>query len=291
MSGVKLCIAGKNDIAVDVLEYALMQNIYQNDEVVVICNKTETGVNDWQKSLRYYSQKWGIKEISLEDAYTLSDIIFLSLEFDRIVKPHKFMTKHLYNIHFSALPKYKGMYTSALPILNHEKETGVTFHKIDNGIDTGDIVDQIIFPIEFNDTARDLYLKYIKHGTQLAISELKRIKELGKNLPAIKQDGKESTYYSRKAINYSNPIIINLNDTALGVHDQIRAFSFREYQMPKVFDKTIVGSEITEIRSIKKAGSLILSKDNYMLVATIDFDIKLYYQDDMDMKKIAGFDD
>ncbi|MBR2149690.1 MAG: hypothetical protein IJ965_09750, partial [Campylobacter sp.] len=35
---------------------------------------------------------------------------------------------------------------------------------IDNGIDTGDIIDQIKFEIDLNDTARDLYLKYIENS-------------------------------------------------------------------------------------------------------------------------------
>jgi Fur family ferric uptake transcriptional regulator len=28
-----------------------------------------------------------------------------------------------------------------MPILNNEKSTGVTFHKIDKGVDTGDIIE------------------------------------------------------------------------------------------------------------------------------------------------------
>ncbi|WP_336526414.1 hypothetical protein [Campylobacter sp. P0109] len=35
---------------------------------------------------------------------------------------------------------------------------------MDNGIDTGDIIDQIKFEIDLNDTARDLYLKYIENS-------------------------------------------------------------------------------------------------------------------------------
>jgi methionyl-tRNA formyltransferase len=59
------------------------------------------------------------------------------------------------------------MYTSAWPILNGEDETGVTLHEIDEGIDTGNIIDQISFPITEDDTARDLYFKYLKYGSML----------------------------------------------------------------------------------------------------------------------------
>ena len=74
--------------------------------------------------------------------------MFISLEYHRLIDPLKFVTSKLYNPHFSLLPAYKGMYTSALPLLNDEKDAGVTLHHIDSGIDTGDIIDQIIFPIE-----------------------------------------------------------------------------------------------------------------------------------------------
>ena len=57
-----------------------------------------------------------------------------------IIKTKNFKSNKLFNLHFSLLPSYKGMHTSAFPILNGEKYSGVTIHKIDNGIDTGDII-------------------------------------------------------------------------------------------------------------------------------------------------------
>ena len=61
------------------------------------------------------------------------------------------------------------MYTSALPFINGESLTGVTLHKIDLGIDTGDIIGQKRIEILDTDTARSLYLKYIQYGTKLVI--------------------------------------------------------------------------------------------------------------------------
>ena len=72
-------------------------------------------------------------------------IFFISLEFDKIINTSLFKTTNLFNIHFSLLPRYKGMYTSILPILNGDKISGVTLHKIDRGIDTGDIIDKCSF--------------------------------------------------------------------------------------------------------------------------------------------------
>ena len=108
-----------------------------------------------------------IKVNTLEDSYCIDNLLFISLEFDRIVNPNKFKTDKLFNIHFSLLPKYKGMFTSIMPILNNEKATGVTLHKIDKGIDTGEIIAQKEFEIDLMDNARDVYHKYIHYGILL----------------------------------------------------------------------------------------------------------------------------
>ncbi|MBQ8080233.1 MAG: hypothetical protein IJ236_09800 [Oscillospiraceae bacterium] len=73
--------------------------------------------------------------------YDTEDLIFLSAEFDRLIRPDKFRSQELYNIHFSLLPRYKGCYTSVHPLLHGDTTTGVTFHRIRRGIDTGEIID------------------------------------------------------------------------------------------------------------------------------------------------------
>ena len=160
-----IIIAGKNNIAVDILEFIISKKY----KVFVIFNRTENFRNGFQKSLGFFSRKWNIKNISLEEAYEIKDLIFLSLEFDQIINPKLFNSNRLYNIHFSYLPSYKGVYTSAHTILNNEISTGVTFHKIDEGIDTGDIIFQKKIKILNTDNSRDLYSKYIFAGTKLII--------------------------------------------------------------------------------------------------------------------------
>ena len=45
-----------------------------------------------------------------------------------------------------------------------KKNTGVTLHKIDSGIDTGNIIDQAIFQVDKKITARDSYINILKLG-------------------------------------------------------------------------------------------------------------------------------
>ncbi len=44
------------------------------------------------------------------------------------------------NIHSSLLPAYRGVHPVSWALINGEKETGVTIHRIDRGVDTGGIV-------------------------------------------------------------------------------------------------------------------------------------------------------
>ena len=128
------------------------------------------------------------------------------------------------------------MYTSALPILHGEKYSGVTLHKIDDGIDTGDIIDQIKFKID-SLNCEQLYNLYTQKGLGLLIKCLEKI--LNQRIKLKKQSKKHSTYFSKASIDYKN-IIIDLNKTAYQIDTQLRAFTFPFKQVPEVFGHKII---------------------------------------------------
>jgi methionyl-tRNA formyltransferase len=268
---VKICIAGKNNIAVDVMLHVLQ--LVDIENIYILVNKTDSGNNGWQKSLRKAAIDNNIKICSLDEIYNVEDLIFLSLEYDNIINPTLFKTKKIFNIHFSLLPKYKGMYTSSWPILNGERKSGVTLHFLDRGIDTGDIIDQKKIKIDFKDTARDLYLKYIKAGTELVLSHFNNL--VDGSIKRVTQPKKNSSYYSKNSIDYKK-INITLNKTAYEIHNQIRAFAFREYQLPQVMGKSVVFSKILPIKSNIKAGELIDENIGTLRISTIDYDLLIY---------------
>lgn len=264
-----LVLAGKNNIAVNALGYIIEK--YGKD-FLVVCNQTDDGNHGWQRSLKKTALEKGIKEITLEEAYEKASI-FISLEFDKIVRPERFKEASAFNIHFSLLPKYKGMYTSIWPLLNGEAVTGVTLHEIDSGIDTGSIIDQFEIAISEHDRARDLYRKYLSSSYELFKSRFYEI--VSGQIYSKPQQKIASTYYSKKSIDFST-LEIDLNQTAHTVARQIYAFSFREYQLPRVMGEKIVEVDILDTRSIYKPGSLIRKGADFFDMATIDFDVRLY---------------
>lgn len=268
---MRICIGGKNNIAVDVCKY--IKEFYSEIGLFAIPTKGDDGVDGFQRSFKKYAEENGVGIVSLKDIYEWEDLVFLSTEFDRIIRPDRFRSKELFNIHFSKLPKYKGCHTAAMPILNGEKSTGVTFHLMEAGIDTGDIIDQRDLLIESNDTCGSLYLKLIKLGTEVVIANLKII--INHSYKAFPQPIDDSTYFSRSDINYATNTI-DYNRTALQIGRQIRAYSFRAYQLPKYSETKIVSSKVTTDKSTEKAGTIISEDSNKIRIAAIDYDVILY---------------
>jgi methionyl-tRNA formyltransferase len=266
---MKLCVAGKGQIAIDGLELAIAELGHAN--VLVCVNENDDGVSRWQPSLLRFAKEWGVKVVRLADLYDLEDLIFLSLEFDSIIKPERFNTEKLFNIHFSKLPAYKGMYTAAWPLLNGEEYTGVTLHKIDEGIDTGDIIDQVTIRINDQDTARDLYLSCMTAARTLLERSFSNL--LNNQYHAIPQGARESSYYSKSSINYSN-LRINLRSTAEYVARQVRALHFREYQIPEIENFPLSIGKIQNERSRGGPGKVIAKQENACIVTTIDYNVR-----------------
>ncbi|WP_313893785.1 ankyrin repeat domain-containing protein [Psychrobacillus sp.] len=280
------CIAGKNDIAVEIAEHAL--NILGKKSLKLIKNSTDTCEDSWQKSLWKFGNDNGIEVITLEDAYNIDDLIFLSLEFDKIIDPEKFNTDNLYNIHFSLLPKYKGMYTSYWPLRNGEDHSGVTLHRIDHGIDTGNIIAQKKFIIGSGMTCRELYSAYLENGIVLIKEWFHEL--VNSKITCSPQPSQYSSYYSKKTLNFST-LKIDLNQTAFDIKNQVRSLVFREYQLPKINNQSITHIEIKNSRSLQKHGTILKEDEWSMELSTVDYDIKCYKDNLADLIYSCEMDD
>ncbi|MFS2158957.1 formyltransferase family protein [Pseudomonas sp. Pseusp122] len=267
-----IIIAGKNSIAVHGLELALRH--FPAEQLAVVCNRNEPGADSWQRSLRQAAARWGVKEISLEAAYGLATQAFLSLEFDQLVVPSRFSIPNIFNIHFSRLPEYKGMFTSVWPILDGKEEAGVTLHHIEAGIDTGDIIDQQVFPIADWWTCRDLYLAFTQQATEVLDRCFLRL--INNQVEGRPQPARGSSYFSKSSIDYSS-LQINTKATAWECVTQIRAFAFREYQFLKWQGRPVVSATILPDKSRHKPGIVLAENEYHADVATIDYDVRLHF--------------
>ena len=235
---IKICIAGKNNCAVDAAQYLI--NILDKEKISILPNKNDDGIDRWQPSLKKFAVKNKLKIIKLKNLYEIRKLFFFSIEYESILKIENFKSKNLFNIHFSLLPKYRGCHTNYLQIKNGEKKSGVTLHKIDNGIDTGDIVDQINFKVQINDTALDNYNKLMKYSFIIFKKNLKKI--LDNNYKIRKQGKTNSSYFPRNFVNYLEERVFKKKENTLRFHNQIRSLIFPFYQLPEVNKKKVIRS-------------------------------------------------
>jgi len=265
-----ICIAGQNSIAVNGLQ--LVAERYPDHRLCYIPSSADKGFNHWQPSMICKANELGIQRVDLQDIYQEDELIFISLQYSEIIKTNKFKSKSLYNLHFSKLPMYKGVYPAIHAIMHGESETGVTLHYIDDGIDTGDIIAQHTVPIDIDDTARGLYLKQSSYAYKLFELHLDRL--IRSECISHPQSAMGASYYSKSSISLSN-FQLDLNKTAFEIHNQFRALNFREYQMPIFRNWQICETEIMREKSTQKSGTLVNETETYFEMATIDFNLKL----------------
>lgn len=266
-----ICIAGKNEIAIYGIKL-LINKGFKKKDITVLINKNDTEKHEWQPSFKKYCKDNDIEESKLENLYKIHNLIFISLEYDRIIKTDLFKSKNLFNIHFSLLPAYKGMFTSIYPILRGEKSSGVTLHKIDNGIDTGDIIDQIEFEMPFGITGLKLYKLYLKYSKELLYNNIDKIISLQFN--STQQALIGASYFSNKSIDFKS-INIDFNKTSFEICNYVNAFSFRPYQLVSFGNVRISKALAINVKSKNKPGNLILENDLYFEIATVDYNVKL----------------
>lgn len=79
------------------------------------------------------------------------------------------------NVHASLLPDYRGAAPIQHVLLDGRKETGITVMKMDEGLDTGDMIAKVVIPISEEETGGSLFEKLSAAGAGLLVETLPRI--------------------------------------------------------------------------------------------------------------------
>ena len=80
-----------------------------------------------------------------------------------------------FNLHYSVLPRWRGASPVQSAILAGDKSTGVSLFKIDEGLDTGDLVGVVETVIEPGENTQRLLTRLTDLGVSLALQELPRL--------------------------------------------------------------------------------------------------------------------
>ncbi|UCD72253.1 MAG: methionyl-tRNA formyltransferase [Syntrophobacterales bacterium] len=152
------------------------------------------------------------------------------------------------NVHASLLPKYRGASPIQWAIVNGEGRTGITIMKMDEGMDTGEILLAQEVEIESDDTAQSLHDRLAQVGAGLIIKAMDQL-ERG-SLRPIPQDHREATY---APLLKKEDGLIDWNQDARDIFNRIRgfnpwpgAFTYLKGLRLKIFSGKIINEEIGE---------------------------------------------
>jgi methionyl-tRNA formyltransferase len=171
------------------------------------------------------------------------------------------------NLHPSLLPKYRGRAPLNWAILHGERELGLTAHFVDEGMDTGDIIEQLRFQLgddqDVGDALRMLYPLYQEISrrvlTQFRAGHVQR----------YPQDHEQATVFPRRT---PADGLIDWNQSATQIRNFVRALAkpypgaFSYWQGRKIF---IWSTEIySKNVHFGRAGEVVVHEQQGIVVQT-----------------------
>ena len=173
----------------DEIELSCVFTDYKSLDIIEYCYKHE--LNIFKGNPRNNEAYEFIKSIGEIDLLFSINYIFI-IEKELFEYPNLFSL----NIHGSLLPKYRGRTPHVWSIINGEEKIGITVHRIDSGVDTGDILLQKEIEITKNNTGADILNKYstlypiiINDTIDIILNRIVVFKE---------QDEKKATYFGKR---------------------------------------------------------------------------------------------
>ena len=184
------------------------------------------------------------------------------------------------NIHASLLPKYRGAAPIQWAVINGEDVTGVTIMRMNEGIDTGDMIAKKTVRLAEDETGGSLFDKLAQVGAQLCVETMDII-EAGK-AEYMPQNNEEATHTSmiRKELG-----LIDWNKSAVEIERLIRglnqwpsAYTNLSGKTFKIWKAKVVSEENTYepgcICRIDKAGMYVQTGKGILLLTEVQMEGK-----------------
>ena len=185
-----------------------LETIYESKHnlIGVVCaeeKRSGRGLKFIKSPIRVFAEEKKIKIFSYDEIKNkkfrpilkkLNIDLLLVFAFGHIIKEDLLnVAKHgSFNIHTSLLPKYRGAAPIQRSLINCDQETGITFMKMDTGLDTGPIVKSVKFSIEEGMNTEDLEEMMSDISSRNIIQIIDSIEE--NKFSLIEQNEKESSY-------------------------------------------------------------------------------------------------
>ncbi len=155
-----LLYLGTKEIGSVLFKYLLENHHNKTIDIVGVCSNNRSLGTDF-KSVNELALIYGIRVFkNVNELLDTTSVDFiLSVQFDKILKQSQIdKAKNLaINVHIAPLPEYRGCNQFSFAIADGVNEFGTTIHKLEKGIDSGDIIFESRFAIPENCFVKELY--------------------------------------------------------------------------------------------------------------------------------------
>lgn len=184
------------------------------------------------------------------------------------------------NVHASLLPKYRGAAPIQWAVINGDEVTGVTIMRMNEGIDTGDMIAKKTVRLAEDETGGSLFDKLAQVGAQLCAETMEMI-EAGK-AEYIPQNNEEATHTSmiRKElglIDWNRPAV-EIERLIRGLNPWPSAYTQLSGKTFKIWKARVVSDENTYepgcICRIDKEGMYVQTGEGILLLTEVQMEGK-----------------
>ena len=207
--------------------YECMNVLLKRDDIqitLVYTHEDDPNETHWFESVYELAKKNNLNVLTSEPDYdevknAKPDIIF-SFYYRKIIdmKILDLAPLGAFNMHGSLLPKYRGRACVNWCVLNGEKETGVTLHRMTKYADRGNIIAQEAVTIGENETSHEVFKKIIPAAGRVLSRSLDDI--LSGNAEGTPQNESEATKFGRRR---PEDGLIDWSKSAREIHNLVRA--------------------------------------------------------------------
>ena len=176
------------------------------------------------------------------------------------------------NIHASLLPKYRGASPIQQAVINGEKESGVTIMKMDEGLDTGDMLKKKSVLLDEKETGESLHDKLALLGGPLMLEVLE---ELEKGTAVLTPQKDEESSYAKMLkkdmghIDWEKPATV-IECLIRGLNSWPSAYTGFEGKTLKIWN-----ADVVEENSEYNPGTIVRTEKDAVFVQTGEGLLKL----------------
>ena len=185
------------------------------------------------------------------------------------------------NVHASLLPKYRGAAPIQWAVIDGEKESGVTIMRMDEGLDTGDMISRSVVSLDPKETGGSLFDKLSQVGAKLLVETLEQVK----NGQAVyeRQPEQSPTAYASMIdkkmgnIDWTMPAV-KIERLIRGLSPWPSAYTFLEGKTLKIWAARVVQEETTarpgEIFHTDKRGIYVAAGEGVLCLDEVQLEGK-----------------